>query len=141
MLYYARPDAAQPGATSWQPGIEKTTGLFGIPNLSDANRISLAWLEGPRRWILLYGRLDAVIARLGTTPWSWSNEIPIISRNSLDTASNLYSWVEPGTWPYGPSILKRFTEWDPATRVLGFYYLISLSTGYQVHLMHTRLQL
>ena len=49
--------------------------------------------------------------------------------------------VKPGTWPYGPYILNRFTEWNGTTRELGIYYLISLSTGYQMHLMYTRIQI
>ena len=140
-LYYSRPDWDEVHPKHWRPNVDEATGLFGAGNLSDANRISLAWLEGPKQWILLYGRPDAVIARVGPTLWTLSDEIPIISRNSPDTAGELYSWVDPGSWPYGPSLLKRFTEWDPTTRVLGIYYLISLSTGYQVHLMRTRLQL
>jgi hypothetical protein len=135
--------SGQPGAPSWRKNVEEPPAkLFSGSNFSDDNRISLAWLEGPRRWILLYGRPDAVIARLGTTPWNWSDEIKIISRDSPQSGY-LYSadWSHSGSHPYGPSILKRFTEWDPTARVLGIYFLISLSVGYQVHLMRTQLQL
>jgi Repeat of unknown function (DUF346) len=133
--------SGQPGAPSWDKNVEKAAELFGS-NLSDANRISFAWLDGPRRWILLHGGDDAVIARLGTTLWNWSDEIKIISRDSPQSGY-LYTapWSNPGSHPYGPSILKRFTEWDPTTGVLGIYFLISLSARYQVHLMRTQLQL
>jgi hypothetical protein len=133
--------SGKPGAPSWNKIVGQRTALFSIPS-PDTNRISLAWLEGPQRWILLYSWSDAVVARLGTTPWNWSDEIKIISRDSPQSGY-LYSadWSKTGTHPYGPSILKRFTEWDPATRVLGIYFLISLSLGYQVHLMRTQLQL
>jgi hypothetical protein len=73
--------SGQPGAPSWRKNVEEAAELFGS-NLSDDNRISLAWLEGPRRWILLHGGDDAVVARLGTTLWNWSDEIKIISRDS-----------------------------------------------------------
>jgi hypothetical protein len=132
-LYYA-PDAAR-----WHPNVDEAAGLLRKGSLSDANRISFAWLEGPRLWILLYGRQDGVFARLSKNLSDWSDEIRIISRDSAETAS-LYHWVKPDTWPYGPSLLKRYTEWDPAMRRLGIYYLISLSAGYQVHLMHTQLE-
>jgi hypothetical protein len=133
--------SGQPGAPSWNKIAGQCTALFSI-SLPDANRISLAWLEGPQRWILLYSWSDAVVARLGTTPWNWSDEIKIISRDSPQSGY-LYSadWSKTGDHPYGPSILKRFTEWDPTTRVLGIYFLISLSLGYQVHLMRTQLKL
>jgi hypothetical protein len=134
--------SGQPGA-AWSKNEEEAAELFGS-NLSDANRISLAWLEGPQRWIVLHGGSDAVVARLGTTLWNWSDETQIISLNSVETSilyTEKFSNQNPRTHPYGPSILKRFTEWDPATRVLGIYYLISLSKGYQVHLMRTQLKL
>jgi Repeat of unknown function (DUF346) len=137
MQYYS----GQPGAPSWNKNVGQRTALFSIPS-PDANRISLAWLEGPQRWILLYSCSDAVIARLGTTPWNWSDEIKIISPDSPQSGY-LYSepWSKTRDHPYGPSILKRFTEWDPTTRVLGIYFLISLNYGYQVHLMRTQLPL
>jgi hypothetical protein len=139
-LYYAS-DSTPP----WTPNVEKATGLFKNPKkeVSDENRISLAWLKEPQRWILLYGRPDAVIARLSTDLRIWSEEIRIVSPDSVESARDLYSdrWSKLGTHPYGPSILTRFTEWDPATGVLGIYFLISLSKGYQVHVMHTLLQL
>ncbi len=73
--------SGQPGAPSWNKIVGQCTALFSISS-PDANRISLAWLEGPQRWILLYSWSDAVIARFGTTPWNWSDEIKIISRDS-----------------------------------------------------------
>ena len=43
-------------------------------------------------------------------------------------------------WAYGPFLLKRFTEWNATARELGIYYLLSLSSPYQVQLMCTRLR-
>jgi len=51
--------------------------------------VSAAWLEGPRRWILLYSDADdeappktatwcgPVMARIGTSPWDWSDPIEL----------------------------------------------------------------
>ncbi len=44
----------------------------------------------------------------------------------------------PG-WAYGPFILNRFTQWNPDTRELDFYYLMSTGRPYQVQLMQSRL--
>src|SRR5262249_38323274 len=131
-----------PGAPSWDKRVDHVIGLFGKPNLSDENRISIAWLEGPRRWILLYGRPAGVILRLGTALWNWSGEGKIIASEDPDTG-HLYSepFSKSRTHPYGPSIIKRFTEWNPDTCTLGVYFLISLSGGYQVHLMRTYLRI
>jgi tetratricopeptide (TPR) repeat protein len=141
----------QNGHARWDPDVEKAVGLFGTASLADPNHISMEWLECPKSWILLYTRPPPpvpghgseealVVARLGSTPWSWSSEIPIIAP---DRAGELYGpkFSKSGTWPYGPYILRRFTQWNASTRELGIYYLISLSNGYQVHLMHTRLSL
>jgi hypothetical protein len=95
---------------------------------------------------LLYGRRDAVVARIGTTPWNWSAEIPIISRPPSGRASYLYEkeWSDTEKkeeHPYGPSLLKRFTEWDPTRGILDIFFLISLFKGYQLHVMQTRLRI
>jgi hypothetical protein len=127
----------------WDPDVRNAGGLFGVANLADPNHISLAWLDGPRRWLLLYGRQETgdqkgyIVARFGTTLWDWSDELSIISPT---LTPDLYCWSNPGSSPYGPYVLNRFTEWDANNRELGIYFLISLSTGYQVHMMQTRVQ-
>ncbi|MBV9481904.1 MAG: hypothetical protein JOZ87_35710 [Chloroflexi bacterium] len=142
-------------APIWVPKVEEARGLFGIHNLAvDANHISLAWLEGPKRWILLYthpdqdGQKGYIVARLGSSPWSWSDEIPIVSpqrppRDANDPDGFVYgtNFIGDHDWPYGPYILNRFTEWDSATRELGIYFLVSFATPYQINLFHTRLSL
>jgi hypothetical protein len=141
-LYYIGTD--QKGNAHWDPNIEKAVGLFGTFNRADANQISMAWVKRSQSWILLYTRLPApdqrgyIVARLGSTPWSWSDEIPIVSPNRT---SDLYDFITDGSCPYGPKILNRFTEWDPTTRELGIYYLVSIfKPGYQIHLMYTKLR-
>jgi hypothetical protein len=44
----------------------------------------------------------------------------------------------PG-WAYGAFILERFTTFDRASRILSIYYLLSLSSPYQVQVMHSKL--
>jgi hypothetical protein len=46
----------------------------------------------------------------------------------------------PG-WAYGAFLLNRYTRWDFRTRFLSLYYLLSTSSPYQVHLMHTTIRL
>lgn len=72
------------------------------------------------------------MARLGTSLWDWTGELKIFD----PLAQGAYDG-----WAYGPFIVNRFTEWNAATRELGIYYLLSLSTPYQVQLMYTRLHL
>ncbi len=36
---------------------------------------------------------------------------------------------------------NRFAEWDPRTLELGIYYLLSLSSRYQVQIMYSRLRI
>jgi hypothetical protein len=49
---------------------------------------------------------------------------------------------ETDGFAYGAFILNRFTEaWDETKRELGIYYLLSLSSPYQVQLMYSRLRL
>lgn len=44
-------------------------------------------------------------------------------------------------WAYGAFLPNRYTEWDAEARELGLYYLMSLSSPYQVQLMHSSLRL
>lgn len=87
------------GSERWVPDVERASGLFGTANLADPNHISMAWLAGPQRWILLYGRPATneqegeVVARIGNTLWDWSDEIPIVSP---ERSWDLYGKVKPG---------------------------------------------
>jgi len=146
-LYYAGTD--QEGNPSWCPNVKNAAGLFSIRDLAPADHISMAWLKKPQSWILLYNRKPIgdqngyIVARLGRTPWSWSQEIPIVSPTCT---SELYeeAFLSKNIgypFPYGPYILNRFTEWNATTRELGIYFLASFSQGYEVHLMHTKLSL
>jgi hypothetical protein len=157
------------GSTPWSSEAADAVVLF--PHSNDYSHVSAAWLEGPKRWIVLYGTAidnagDAgfrrpAMARIGTTLFpveNWTAEIEIFNPLHLgaygkymhdpgkDTINPDVPPREPPPldhpgWAYGVFILNRFTNWDASTRELGIYYLLSTSSPYQVHLMHTRLRL
>ncbi len=130
--------------------------------------ISAAWLAGPKRWIVLYSNANDqgsfgghAIARIGATPWSFSEEIPIfdpqreqgytrymhqpgIDRIHPDIppmqAAGANNPGIPG-WAYGAYLVNRFTEWNAETKELGLYYVLSFGSPYQIQLMYTRLDL
>jgi uncharacterized protein with PIN domain len=163
MLYYTGKQE-QP----WSPNASDA--VVVLPHANQYTHLSTAWLEGPQRWILLYSNAyddlehpesfrRPVVARLGTSLWEWSDEL-IIFDPQAQGAYGVYMHAigldsfhvdipppqdpnkpEHDGWAYGPFIVNRFTEWNAATRELGIYYLLSLSTPYQVQLMHTRLHL
>jgi hypothetical protein len=141
--------AEAPGLATWDPNADNALGLFRGFKGSDALHFAVAWLEVPAIWILIYSKprddgKGIVVARVGSTPWSWSEETPIMSP---ELTSGLFDRVNPpnrsGTpsYPYGPSIIERFTTWDPSSREVGICYLISLNKEYQVHLVRTTLRI
>jgi len=137
-LYYTKGSEKR-----WNANVAYASGLFGTSNLADPNHISMAWLEGPKLWALLYCRAETeskkgfVIARFGASLWDWSEELPLISE-LLTPQFYSDSFVSSGSWPYGPYILDRFTKCNDITRTVEIYYLISFSKGYQVHLMRSQ---
>jgi hypothetical protein len=162
MVYFTG-NAARP----WSPSAHEAVVLF--PHANTYTHLSTAWLDGPRRWILLYSNANdetgpggyrlPVVARIGTSLVDWSDEIAIFDpvreqaygvymhqvgrdRFHLDIPpSQDPAKPEHDGWAYGAFLLNRFTEWDPSTRELGIYYLLSLSSPYQVQLMHSRLRI
>jgi hypothetical protein len=174
ILYY-------PGGGSvrhWSPNEADAVTLFSTVGYTS---LSLSWLPGPRRWLLLYshaspGKLGPaylpgaankhnpngpVLARFGETPWSWSEEIIIfdpLRENALGRfmhrpgCDELHKNPEllPSDpdlaydgWPgyaYGPFNLNRYTEWDPQSRTVTLYYLMSTFAPYQVQLMRSQVK-
>jgi hypothetical protein len=139
-----------------------------LPHENTYTHLSAAWLEGPRRWILLYSNaVDDLknpskfqlpsVAQIGTTLFNWSEEIEIFNplreqaygsymhKVGIDTIHpDIPPKQDPNKpehdgWSYGAFLLNRFTEWNEDTRELTIYYLLSLSSPYQVQLMHSRL--
>lgn len=125
--------------------------------------VSAAWLPGPRRWVLLYSHANdvdnftgPVVARFGATPWDLGPEVRVFDPVAAGAytrymhkpgADRIHPDIPPSQppgydnpgWAYGAFVLNRFTEWNDTDRTLGLYYLLSTSSPYQVHLMHTRL--
>ena len=139
------------GSSPWSSEAADAVVLF--PHSNDYSHVSAAWLEGPKRWIVLYGTgVDnagdsgfrrPAMARIGTTLFpaeNWTAEIEIFNPVKAGPPMEPPPQDHPG-WAYGVFVLNRFTEWDASTRELGTYYLLSTSSPYQVHLMHTRFHL
>jgi lysophospholipase L1-like esterase len=139
--------------------------------------LSLTWVAEAKRWLLLYSlaspgaiplhNLPAdpvqhnpngpVVARVGTTPWDWSDEIIVfdpLRDNALgrfmhrpgDDLNTVAPVLPPEaerayggepSYAYGPFPLNRYTTWRPAARDLTIYYLLSTYRPYQVQLMRS----
>jgi hypothetical protein len=126
--------------------------------------LSATWLDGPKRWVLLYSKANeqeaptgAILARFGTTPWDWSDEVALFDPCAERAFGRYMHWPfrdpirrcdppglndeeRPG-WAYGAFLLTRFCRWDAARRELSLYYLLSLSSPYQVQVMFSRVHL
>ena len=159
--YYVGEPAAgsgDPGAR-WSSDWRRAADLFGHEAYTS---VSLAWLDGPRRWLLLYsnandvGRPDGhVVARFGETPWSLGDEVSVfdpaqahgvwIHKEGRDTFNLAPPPAQPPPshdgWPYGAFFLERFSTWDEPARELTLSYLLSPSSPYQVQLMRSRLRI
>jgi uncharacterized protein with PIN domain len=153
-------------ADPWSPAVEAA--VVVLPHTNTYTHLSAAWLEGPQHWILLYSNANdetgpggyhlPAVARISTSLWDWSDEIEIFNPVAQGAYGKYMHQVgspyhinpdipprqdpakpEHDGWAYGAFLLSRFTEWDATARELGIYYLLSLSSPYQVQLMHTRL--
>ncbi len=169
--YYTGQSTATSGGsqTPWSDDEGQAARLFPFDK-SHYSHISAAWLAGPKRWIVLYSNAygddpkdancgGSIGARLGTTLSNWSDEITLFDaqregawgvymhKDASDTINKKPPPSEDPTkpphpgWAYGPFILNRFTEWNESSRELVIYYLLSLSSPYQVQLMSTKLHL
>ncbi len=163
-IQYYTGDTTQPWSS------EADAAAVVLPHTNSYTHLSAAWLDGPKRWILLYSNAyddlndpssfrRPAVARIGTTLWNWSDEIEIFNpvreqaygaymhERGRDTINPDIpprqdpSLPEHDGWAYGAFLLNRFTEWDDATRRLGIYYLLSLSSPYQVQLMYSQLHI
>jgi hypothetical protein len=137
--------------------------------------LSLAWVPEAKRWLLLYTLASPgavplhtdprvplqhnpngpIVARLGTTPWDWSDEIIVfdpLRENALgrfmrrpgDDLNDVPPVLPPDydtayggktSFAYGAFLLNRYTKWNPVARDLTIYYLLSTFRPYQVQLM------
>jgi hypothetical protein len=135
--------------------------------------VSAAWLPEPKQWVLLYnlGVFERehpnhqrptwpIVARFGSNPWSWSDEVEVFSPCRDLAYGHFMHWpglddidsrppalAPPAAWArershaYGAFILQRFTSWTVDSRELSLAYLMSTFNPYQVHVMRTRLRL
>jgi hypothetical protein len=136
--------------------------------------LSAAWLPDARQWIALYSTAIVegltkpgarnfpaapIVARVGSDPWSWSDEIQVFNTCRDHAYGQFMHWpgldgidtrvppilapgqpADPGH-AYGAFILPRFTNWNGASRELSLAYLMSSGTPYQVQVMRTQLRL
>lgn len=149
---------------------EESRATVILPHANKYTHLSATWLQGPRRWILLYSTADddlnpesnlrlPTMARIGTTLWKWSKEIPIFDpvreqaygryihekggndniHPNLPPMQDLSVKPEHDGWSYGAFLLNRFTNWNETKRELDIYYLLSFGSPYQVQVMASRL--
>jgi Tachylectin len=143
----------------WDRHADNAVALFALPD--QYTSLSAAWLEGPQRWILLYAKTNArmaaigpVVARIGTTPWTWSDEVEVFNPLREHAYGAYMHWpgvddfhrlapphIDEPAHAYGAFLLNRFTEWAPSRRELDLYYLVSFFQPYQVQLLRSRLRL
>ena len=149
-------------ARRWSPNQDDAVALFRRPRYTS---VSAAWLEGPRRWVVLYSKANeaeaptgAVVAHFGPTPWDWSDEVELFNPCVEGAFTKYMHWPwrddirkhdppglshledHPG-WAYGAFLMQPFTQWNNSTRELNLYYLLSLSSPYQVQVMFSRVRL
>ena len=154
---------------------DRATSTQGISELS-RNRssrgsntythLSAMWVADAERWVLLYslandesgvaGEHLPVVARIGTSLWTWSDEIEIFNPNTQGAYGRYMHEVgvdrihpdipptqnpflpEHDGWAYGAFLLTHYTQWNPDARELTIFYLMSLSSPYHVQLMRSR---
>lgn len=131
--------------------------------------VSATFLRGPDKWIVTHMTADnskritgPVIARIGTPPFDWSEEFRLFDPCRERAYARYMHWPDldaiheadprrdkdapppdpavPG-WAYGAFLMDRFTRWDPDSRQLELYYLLSTGSPYQVQVMHTTLRM
>jgi hypothetical protein len=159
ILYYA--GDSQPACRRWDRNPDCAIPLFVLPR-KQYTALSAAWLDRLKRWILVYSKANdddlvkaPVVARFGNGLLSWSDEVVLFDpcRDHAYGADGYMHWpgidditrrVEPFNGfnkanAYGAFLVPRFTRWDPASRELSLYYLLSLFHPYQVQLMKTQI--
>lgn len=151
MLFYAGASPAVRGQRFlWSPREDEAAKLFTIPPGYTA--VSLAWLPGPARWVLLYSlakppwepgaersALGPIVARLAANPTAWSDEI-VLYDPVRDPLKGVF-WNAARSWAYGAFIVNRFTLWRPASSEVRIRYLLSLFEPYQLQLVESRIRL
>jgi hypothetical protein len=140
----------------WSPLEQDAIKVIDLPVGYTA--VSLMWLPGPARWLLLYSLArapwdqgapqrhprDPIVARVAKNPAQWSTSVFVFDpdRDSLtDAQGNGISWDPNVSWSYGAFIVNRFTRWEPARARVRIRFLLSLFEPYQIQLMEAVIQL
>ncbi len=154
------------GQRTWHDVLDNSPGyeLFAHPFPGQYTHVSALWLRQPRCWVVLFSSAEdthenfnqPIIARFSTDLLTWSKDVPVFHPATAkgvwmhdpqgpDAILKMPPSQPPGQnnpgWPYGAFILERYTIFDEDSRVLDLHYLMSTSSPYQVHLMHTLLRL
>ena len=145
-----------PGST-WCDEEQSAVPVFST---NGGTQLSVGWIREARRWVMLYTRAspgapyESIVCRIGTTPWSWSDEITLF--NPVRDGAFTKYMHQPGKddlnvgppfrqpsdwgWAYAPFLLNRYTKWEKDKPVVNIYYLISVNSPYQVMLMRSQLR-
>jgi hypothetical protein len=139
---------------------DNAVALFGAePNLQS---ISAMWDQDARGWLIMHMTADInvnivgpVIARIGETPLTMSDSFAVFDPCREAAYAKYMHWpglddihscdpptvAEGPAWAYGAFLLDGRSKIDLIRGNVDLYYLLSLSSPYQVQLMHTSLQL
>jgi hypothetical protein len=150
MLFYAGGSPAR--GIDWSPREQDAVKLFQPPP-PGYTAVSLAWLQEPQRWILLYSLAappdappsrrnshGSIVARVADSLVAWSDEIVVFSPNR-DLANSSFPWNDQKSWAYGAFLLPRFVVWIPTTQRVKIRYLLSVFEPYQIQLMEAQITL
>ncbi len=152
------------------PDDDPDSGIFRHSHPGQYSHVSATWLDGPQRWIVLYGTASdskpkgapyfqgPVVARISPDLLTWTDEIPLFDpvregaygiSMHMPGKDRIFPLVPPSDpaavdhpgWAYGAFILESYTTWDAEARILSLFYLLSFAYPYQVQVMHSSLRI
>ncbi len=146
------------GTPQWSPKQEDALFLWNdsaffpggrvVPqNKGVVGELSIAFIPQLRLWIALYWD---TATRSATHPWGpWSDPIKLFDwfrdqhdpNGPVDPADPRPRYIAPGGASYGPYIVPRFTEYEPVTGNVTFYYAMSTWLPYAAVLLKTTVRL
>ena len=122
------------------PFYKDQNGQVHPENIGVVGELSLAFIPQLGLWVALYDNH----LRSAPYPWGpWSD--PLVTFDFFRDHKNPNNptkpgWLGPGDFAYGPYIVPRFTEYEPATGVATLYYAMSMGVHHSM-LMRTRVRL
>jgi hypothetical protein len=147
LLFYA---GVADNGLRWSPRESDALAVAG-PSPPGYSSVSLNWIAGPDRWVLIYTRarsptdrnpkrerLGPIVARLAHQLYEWSDEVSLFDPNRDKEVCDAIEWKDD-SWAYGPFLLSRFHLWDPVSAMLTLRYLASSGSPYQVHVQTSQL--